>query len=367
MSGIALFRENLKGFYTQFGSIINVCLKFLLALTVFLAINRQIGYSTFFTNIFIVIIMALLCSILKLKALLFFAAVLIFGDCMSLGWDVAALAVILMLLLWIVFVVFVPDDSHAVIFAPLGIFIGVPALAPVAYGLKRNPATIAAIWPGIIMHYFILAIGQNSSAISQSSSGDYMTRIGLITGTMTSNSSLIFNLAASAVLLIIVYAIRNISTNRSWQAAVIVGGILYIVMAVLANAVLKWNVNLLLSLIGGAVSIVLGLVLLIFIHNVDYKMSEQLSFEDDDYYYYVKAIPKSGASYLKRREKNKEQDAPEEEGPQMEPDVWDTAGTVDQDVLNDGTRPIVTKDLKETGPQEPYEDPDEVPEPDKLM
>lgn len=37
---------------------------------------------------------------------------------------------------------------------------------------------------------------------------------------------------------------------------------------------------------------VAGLVLELFLFSVDYARSERLQFEDDEYYYYVKAIPK---------------------------------------------------------------------------
>ena len=35
-----------------------------------------------------------------------------------------------------------------------------------------------------------------------------------------------------------------------------------------------------------------GLILEIFFFSVDYSRSENLQFEDDEYYYYVKAVPK---------------------------------------------------------------------------
>ena len=292
MSGIASFKDKLEGFYAQFGTIINICVRFLIALVVFLAINREIGGSTFFTNIFVILIMALLSSILNLKAVLFFAAVLTFGNCMSFGIDIAAISLVLMLLLWVIFVIFVPDEAHAVIFAPLGILLGIPAFVPVAYGLKRTPASIAAVWAGIIMHYFIAALGANAGAIIATETGEYMTRITLISGAMTKNGELVANLIASAIIIIIVYAIRSMSADHSWQIAAVTGVVIYVVIAVLAAIAVGEGANFIKVGLGAAVSLVLAFVFLIFVHNVDYKNSESYSFEDDDYYYYVKAIPK---------------------------------------------------------------------------
>ena len=43
-------------------------------------------------------------------------------------------------------------------------------------------------------------------------------------------------------------------------------------------------------------AIVVGLILELFFFTVDYARSESLQFEDDEYYYYVKAIPKVSVS-----------------------------------------------------------------------
>ena len=48
-------------------------------------------------------------------------------------------------------------------------------------------------------------------------------------------------------------------------------------------------------IIGCLLSVVIGLVLEFFFFTVDYAKSENLQFEDDEYYYYVKAVPKLAA------------------------------------------------------------------------
>ncbi len=46
------------------------------------------------------------------------------------------------------------------------------------------------------------------------------------------------------------------------------------------------------SLIFGSIGAAVGIILELFLFSVDYARSEMLQFEDDEYYYYVKAIPK---------------------------------------------------------------------------
>ena len=43
---------------------------------------------------------------------------------------------------------------------------------------------------------------------------------------------------------------------------------------------------------GVVAAAVIGLILQFFFFNLDYTRTERVQFEDDEYYYYVKAVPK---------------------------------------------------------------------------
>ena len=52
------------------------------------------------------------------------------------------------------------------------------------------------------------------------------------------------------------------------------------------------NESLLSVILGTVLSFLLVLVLQFFVFYVDYSRTEKVQFEDDEYYYYVKAVPK---------------------------------------------------------------------------
>ena len=56
-------------------------------------------------------------------------------------------------------------------------------------------------------------------------------------------------------------------------------------------------------IIGSLLALAVGLVLQFFVFNVDYTRTEKVQFEDDEYYYYVKAIPKNTVSLADRKVK----------------------------------------------------------------
>ena len=52
------------------------------------------------------------------------------------------------------------------------------------------------------------------------------------------------------------------------------------------------RISLLGLVIGTAVSVLIALLVEFFVFSVDYSRTEYTQFEDDEYYYYVKAVPK---------------------------------------------------------------------------
>ncbi|MBE5996490.1 MAG: hypothetical protein E7240_03925 [Lachnospiraceae bacterium] len=292
MSFLVACRERLQSFYGQFSGILNICGKFLLAVFVFLLINREIGYNPLFSNIFIILIMALIASIMSTKVMVFLTAVVIMGNAYSLGIEVLIFTALLMLLLLIMFVSFVPDDAIEAILMPISIAAGVPALVPIACGLRRNPGCIAALWPGIVIHYYIHVLGENAAALGAIEKTQYTDRLKIILDAMLNNREIVVSIFSAAAVVIIVYAIRKLQADYTYEIAVLAGGIMFVVMSLVSNSTLGLHMDLTRMIIGTLIALVFAYVFLFFIHHVDYAKTEHLTFEDDDYFYYVKAVPK---------------------------------------------------------------------------
>ena len=110
-------------------------------------------------------------------------------------------------------------------------------------------------------------------------------------------------IVAFAVALILVYVIRRSSIDHSWRIAIGAGAISLIVCILIGDLVCETNISFFGVIVGTVVSAALMLVVEFFAFNVDYSRTEKVQFEDDDYYYYVKAVPKVTVSAPERRVK----------------------------------------------------------------
>jgi hypothetical protein len=68
--------------------------------------------------------------------------------------------------------------------------------------------------------------------------------------------------------------------------------IVNIVIGVAGNVVLNLETSYAGLMIGNVIAIIVGIILEFFLFSVDYTRAEHIQYEDDEYYYYVKAVPK---------------------------------------------------------------------------
>ena len=72
----------------------------------------------------------------------------------------------------------------------------------------------------------------------------------------------------------------------------IVGGVTNVVILLVGDLRYDTGISVLSLVLGTLVAILIAKVIEFFAFNVDYTRTEYLQFEDDEYYYFVKAVPK---------------------------------------------------------------------------
>ena len=82
------------------------------------------------------------------------------------------------------------------------------------------------------------------------------------------------------------------SVDNAWIIAILTGGILDLILILVGNVILKTNASIVWIIIGTIVSLLVAFIVQFFVFSVDYSRTEHTQFEDDEYYYYVKAVPK---------------------------------------------------------------------------
>ena len=89
MTALLELKQKIKNLYSQYEVYILPVLRFILALVYFVWINSNMGYMTQLNNIFIVLILALICSILPSSVMIFAGFALMIAHSYAVGIEVA--------------------------------------------------------------------------------------------------------------------------------------------------------------------------------------------------------------------------------------------------------------------------------------
>lgn len=295
MSTFTQLGEKMRAVYGRYSNGIDMAVKFLLALFSFFWIRGTLGFNPIFSNPFLLLVLAVLCMIFSLTAIPVFSALLIVGQSFSLGLDVGVVTLAIFLVILILFVRFIPEDALEVVLTPLTMFFGFAALVPICTGLKRKISAVFSVACGVVIYYLMATLSRESKNLKTLAASDYAERLQLVVrGTFS--STMVVNLLALMAVLVIVHAIRRLGFDYCMQAAIPVGGLVYLMFVLLGDAVLGTDIPIAAALIGTIGSVIAAWILLLFLLPLDYSKTEKMEFEDDDYYYYVKAIPKAAAT-----------------------------------------------------------------------
>ncbi len=300
MTALLELKQKIRDIYGEYDTWIVPALKFLLALAVFLGINSKLGFLEKLDNIFVVLILSVICAILPINAMTVVGCVLIIGHCYAVGVEVAAFALLLMILLMILFLRFTSKDNLAMILAPTSFSLHIPAAVPMGGGLLRGPSCAVPACCGVILYFFMDVVKEKSSVL-QAKETEAAQKLQLLLDGLMKNQEMWLYVISFLVVLMLVYLISRCSFDYSWRAANATGAIAYIVIMILGSMFLDVHLNIGEMIAGALGAVVVGLVIEFFVLGIDYSRSETTQFEDDEYVYYVKAVPKSVVAQKEKR------------------------------------------------------------------
>lgn len=303
MSDLLEWKKKLQTVYADYSMYIDKGIRFVLALTTFLLISTRIGFMEKLANPIISVGLAVVCTFLPLNVTVVFAVGLMLIHMFSLSIAIAGIGAVLLLLMFIFYFRFTPKKAVILLLTPIAFTSKLPVLIPVVFGLIGNPIYIVPVSCGTIVYYVVKFTKEYAGAMGKAGKDSILNvAIGFAKQIMTSKE-LWFAVAAVAICLLVVYLVRKLPIAYAWAVAAVSGVVAYIAVAVVGNVAFDTGMNYVSLILGSVVATAIGLLLELLVFSVDYSRTENLQFEDDEYYYYVKAVPKISVQAKEKRVK----------------------------------------------------------------
>lgn len=301
MGELAVWRTKLQEIYAKRTTLIDKGIQFLLSLCAFLLINRNLGTFSMITSPLISLGLAVVCTFLPMIFAVLAAGVMLLLHFYAVSMGVAIVGALVCLVMFCFYIRFTPKKAVLILLVPLAFWLKIPYVIPVACGLAMTPVAAVPVSFGTVI-YFMTEQAQDAASILKKADGTGGV-IAAFTKAVFADPTLWLTIFASVLCILVVYTIRRSEMDHAWKIAIGAGAVLQILILFLGGFFLDLDLSYLMLLLGNVAAVAIGALLEYFLFSVDYAKSEFLEYEDDEYFYYVKAIPKIGDELEKKPKK----------------------------------------------------------------
>lgn len=292
MALILEYREKIQKFYRTNAVVILPVLKFLLAFISLNGVNTMMGYMPRLDTLTIVVFASLACSFMPAGCLILLCALFSLGHLYALSLETLLVGGCVYLLIFLLMLRFAPSDSYVVILTPLFFAMKIPYVIPIAVGLLCSPLSAISVACGVIIYYVLRIFVDSAPTISAIDPKDITEKLRFLIEALLKNKAMLVIAGAFGITVIVVWFIRRLSIEHAWTIAIVAGAMINLVMLLVGDMIYDVNISLGSAIFGSILAVLVAKVIEFFKFCVDYGRTEYVQFEDDDYYYYVKAVPK---------------------------------------------------------------------------
>lgn len=296
MLDLLVFREKLRSFYARFDMFIIPALKFLLAYLTFMNLNSGLGYMKALKNPAVPVVLSLLCCVLPYGGICWIAAGFMLAHLAAVSVEMTVITAAFLLITALLYYGFQPGDSYLLILTPLMFAFRIQYVIPILVGLGGSIVSIVPVSCGVVLYYILMYVTQNAGPLTNESAVDITQKFVQMINGIISNKTMLLMVVAFAAAIIVTSLIRNLSIRYSWTIAIISGIVSLLLTILVGDFMYGISVRIIPLFTGIMISAAAAAVYTFMVFNVAYSRTEYTQFEDDDYYYYVKAVPKIAVS-----------------------------------------------------------------------
>lgn len=288
MTQLLVLKEHIQKFYQKYSLILNLLFRFCIGYLTFFAANQVIGYNPLLNHVYVELLLALFSIVMPVQAILLMAAVFTVVHVFYVSQILALVMSVIFIILYLLYVQFVPKHGYIIMAIPIVFALHIPYGVPVLMGLIATPVTILPVGCGVCVYYLI----QTVTSVVAASTDDTIDLYQVVVNQLTENSEMYAAILIFAAVIVVVYIIRTRGIDYSFEIAILAGIFLETILFLITNYLLDININMLQFLGGTIISALLVWLIQFFRLSLNYAGVENLQFEDEEYYYYVRAVPK---------------------------------------------------------------------------
>ena len=306
MTELIAFKNKIRDSLRKADELVTPLIRFAFSIMIFFTIRDLFPFFDLTARTDICILLAVMSALLPDGFMVFMGFTIMLVNCFKVSIEVGIAFLLVFIVAYCVYIRFFPKYAYAMMLTLVcfnfGLQFSVPYVVAIIAGI--GGAIPAAL--GVLLYYFagyaeevsrLMPKTTAKDVVSHLTSGgdkDQLDALQYLVDALIKNKEMLATMVVFAVIVLVIGIVYNLSFKYSWMVGLLSGGIAGVYSYIYMCYVLDIDANIVTAIKGALIGIGVSLIVRFFKGFVDYKHTERVQFEDDEYYYYVKAIPKIG-------------------------------------------------------------------------
>ena len=287
-------REKSKEYYGRYSFVIDPVLRFCVTFLALALINGSIGYMAGLRNVLVMLMISLICALLPFGGICMVLSLVVLAHVYKASMEMAAVCAVYLIVVACLYYTFSPGNSLLLLMTPIAFALRIPYAIVFAAGLGTSVFSVVPVAAGTVLFYLLKYVKDAKDMVHDSSTDIAQRFLPMVKGVFADKEMYIL-IGVFIAAILIVYIIHILSVDYSWYIAIGAGAAVLLAGSLIGSMAFHTELNVIALAAGILSGMAVGAVLAFFGFATDYAKTEFTQFEDDDYYYYVKAVPKISA------------------------------------------------------------------------
>lgn len=292
MAALLMMKEKIKSLYASYHSIIVPTVKAIVAFLMLMAINDKIGYMRQLDSFLVVLALTAVCAFAPRAITILVGFMVILGHLYALSMELALIAAAVFAVMLFLYLRFCSKELLLLVLVPVSFYVGIPYMMPLLVGVLCGPTAVLTLCCGTVVHYYIDYISVNALTIQGMTATGTMDKIRVGLDGIIHNEEMFLALLSFAAATIVVHVLRRQSIDHAWSVAIFTGAMTNVILNFMGLLIFDNGPSIIGLLLGTIIAIPVAMLVGFLFMGLDYSRTERVQFEDEDYYYYVKVVPK---------------------------------------------------------------------------
>lgn len=333
MTQIVAIKDKIRDFFRKYDPIVNPIVRFIFGILVFFTIRNLYPYFDLTARTDVCILLAVMCAILPDGFLVFVVGAIIAINSFKVSVEAGLAFMLLFMFMYCIYIRFFPKCGMAIMLTLICIVWKVHFAVPFVVGMFAGVGGAVPAALGVLLYYFSTYVEEVnrlmpktdakaiiSSFTAQGDDKQQMDGLQFLIDNMIKNKEMFMIMGVLIITILVIGIIYSLSFKYSWFVAFAAGAVANIFSYIYMCYIFGFDADLPMCIKGVLLGLIVALIVRFIKGFLDYNHTEIVQFEDDEYYYYVKAVPKlavekkPAVDFSRLTEKAKKARTPRKEG-----------------------------------------------------